>query len=130
MRDLQERRRIRQILSSPILSFILFVILLILLNGIYGVYKRGEIARINRIEGDRKLALLKDRQERLSNEIAKLSTDRGVEEELRNKFQITKKGEEVMIVVDEVPARPILGSISSKDGDQSFLKKLLELIGF
>ena len=130
MRDLQERRRIRQILSSPILSFILFVILLILLNSVYGVYKRGEIARINRIEGDRKLGLLRDRQERLSKEIAKLSTDRGVEEELRNKFQITKKGEEVMIVVDEIPAKPIVGPILGKDSDQGFLKKFLELIGF
>ena len=127
MRNLQERKRIRQILYSPVLSFALLIILAMVLNGVYGVYKKDQIASSNRIDADKKLASLKDRRDRLGGEIAKLNTDRGIEEELRNKFQITKKGEGVLILVDDTSANIMPELHKSNKG---LLGKMLELIGF
>jgi cell division protein FtsB len=101
MRDLQERKRYRNFLLSPVTSVILLIVVIFLLKSNYNIYKKNQIAKINREESDRKLALLREKSDRLTDQLKKLETERGVEEELRNKFQITKSGEEVLVVVDE-----------------------------
>ena len=101
MRDLQERKRLRRVLNSPITCIALFIIVIFLIYTDYDIYKKNQITKINRIESDKKLALLKYKYEHLTASLEKLNTERGMEEELRNKFQVTKGGEEVLIVVDE-----------------------------
>ncbi|MBI3632417.1 MAG: hypothetical protein HY225_03140 [Candidatus Vogelbacteria bacterium] len=97
-------------------------------NSVYGIYKKDQVANINRIESERKLNILKDKEERLQTEIAKLKTSRGIEEELRSKFQVTKNGEEVLVVVDD-PVSATDASQTPRDGD-GIWGKFLKLIGF
>jgi cell division protein FtsB len=101
VRDLQERKRFRNFLNSPVTSVILLIVVAFLVKSNYNIYKKNQIAKINRDESDRKLALLRQKSDHLTDQLKKLETERGVEEELRNKFQITKSGEEVLVVVDE-----------------------------
>ncbi len=101
MRDLQERKRLRDILRSPVVATLLFIALLFLLEGNYGVFKKNQLAKAGRDESDQRLILLKKNRDRLTASLEKLKTGRGVEEELRDKFQITKSGEGVLIVVDQ-----------------------------
>ena len=100
MRDFHERKKLRHFLHSPVLSAILFVMVLLLLKSNYSVYKTNQTARINREEADKKLVALQDRSARLTDALLKLGTDRGIEEELRDKYQVMKIGEEVLVVVD------------------------------
>ena len=99
--DLQERNRLRYFLHSPILSMFLLIMVVLLINSNYHIYKKNQMAKMNRDESDRRLALLREKNNRLEIMLKKLRTERGVEEELRNKFQITKSGEEVLVVVDQ-----------------------------
>ncbi len=101
MINLQERRYRRHILQSPFLAVFLLVITLLLTKSVYSIYKKNQVANINRMESQRKLDLLVEKEKRLQAEIAKLKTTRGIEEELRSKFQVTKEGEEVLVVVDD-----------------------------
>ncbi|MBI3633676.1 MAG: hypothetical protein HY226_05285 [Candidatus Vogelbacteria bacterium] len=128
MRDLQERRYFRRLLRSPLFAVFLSVLFLLLCNSVYRIYRKDEVARLNRIESDKRLAALKEKEEYLKTQISKLKTSRGVEEELRNKFQVTKDGEEVLVVVDDPGTT---GDISRSPRDNgSMWDKFLKLIGF
>ncbi len=116
MRDLQERRRWRAILHSPVFLVILSIIVVSLLRSNYNIYKKNQIAKINRGESDKKLAQLVGKHDRLSSLLKKLDTERGVEEELRNKFQITKSGERVLVVVDEEGQQDYTGTTTIDQG--------------
>lgn len=102
VRDLQEKKRWKKYMQSPIMIGVLLIIVVLLINSDYNIYKTNQITKMNREESEKKLALLQDNRDRLIAELERLKTERGVEEELRNKFQITKLGEEVLVVVDEV----------------------------
>lgn len=104
MRDLQGRRRLRVIFQSKLFILVLSVVALVLLRSNYSIYKTNRIARMNREATQKQLASLKEKSGRLETAIRKLGTEKGIEDELRNKFQVTKAGEEVLIIVDEIPA--------------------------
>lgn len=124
VRDLQDRKRFRRILGSPITGVILFVVVAMLAKSDYNIYKTNQIARINREESDRRLLLLQEKHDRLSLELQKLKTARGIEEELRNKFQVTKSGEEVLVVLDEdIPKPPI-------EADKGYWQKFIDFFNF
>lgn len=116
MRDLQEKKRFRDLLYSPVLSAVLLMIIISLVRSNYSIYKKNQVASINRQESDKRLSLLREKSDNLTASLLGLETDRGVEEELRNKFQIMKNGEEVLVVVDE-EIEPKDMSADDKDGD-------------
>lgn len=72
-----------------------------MLRNVWDVYKKNELARINKEQAINKLDNLKNKKQVLESEIERLGTDRGVEEELRKRFQVIKPGEQVMIIVDK-----------------------------
>lgn len=101
MKELQRRQKIRQIVYSwPSLALI-GLLAFLLAKGAFGVMikERQSAERLENLEG--KSAELNKREAELSAEIARLSTERGVEEEIRDKFSVTKEGEYVAIIVDE-----------------------------
>ncbi len=126
VRDLQERKRWKQLLYSPATFIILLVITGLLVNADYNIYKKSEIAKINRQQSDTRLAALQAKSQNLNAELAKLKTDRGIEEELRDKFQITKEGEEDWVVVDSnKPAMPT----SSARQDEDYWQEIKKFFG-
>jgi len=56
---------------------------------------------IKRMERATVLLDLEERKEALERNIETLSTDRGVEQEIRNKFEVSKEGERVIVLVDK-----------------------------
>ncbi len=59
MRDLQERKRLRDILHSPVVAVLLFITLIFLLKSNYGVFKKNQLAKAGRDESNQRLILLK-----------------------------------------------------------------------
>ncbi len=60
---------------------------------------RNKVAELNKIDE------LRNREVLLSTDIKKLNTPQGIEESVRDKFQVVKPGEkEVLIVSDQVKA--------------------------
>lgn len=74
------------------------------------MYGKAEEARIAHDESVSALEALTERREVVERSLSKLSTERGVEEEIRLRYQLAKPGEEQIVLVSkegEVTSTPI-----------------------
>lgn len=97
----QERKKLRKILYAKATLGVLFVLSVIVARGAWQVYQKAAIARAERVEAESSLGELVSRTKGLEESIDRLKSERGVEEEIRQKFTVARPGEEVVIVVDE-----------------------------
>lgn len=101
MFDFHEKRKIRSILYSKPVAFVLFLAALLLSTSVYNRYtvakemeQKLEVKRAELMELEHRAEILRTKVEYLDNE-------RGIEEELRNRFDVRKEGEQVIILIDE-----------------------------
>ena len=130
MRDLQVRKKRYKFFRSNLFAVILFFFSLFMLRHVFDVYKKNELARINKEEAVKKLENLKNKRQTLESEIERLGTDRGVEEELRKRFQVVKSGEQVMIIVDKSEPAGINKKEEEKGVFESIWSGFLGLLSF
>ena len=113
MFDFYEKRKIKQLLYSWPTLILLALVSFFLLNAVLEVYKKEKETRINKNQQLFQLEELEKRQIALEEEILRLSTPRGVEEEIRQKFEVAKEGEGVIVIVD----------IPKSDGERKVYKR-------
>lgn len=104
MFDFNEKRKIRSWLYSKA-SIALILIFTIWLST--GVFERFQVERemaAKREEREEELRALQARASALNERVGHLLDDRGIEEELRNRFDVAKEGEQVVIIVDDESA--------------------------
>ncbi len=126
MFDFYERRKIKQWLYSWSFLAVLFISSTFIAHGVWGVYQKERQTRINKNQQLTYLEGLKVRQEALEEEITGLNTERGIEEEIRQKFEVAKEGENVIVIV-ESPVNRLLVDIKK---NESIFKKLLGAVLF
>lgn len=119
----QERKKLRKILYAKATLGVLFVLSVIVARGAWQVYQKAAIARAERVEAERSLGELVSRTKGLEESIDRLKSERGVEEEIRQKFTVARSGEEVVIVVDETSKK---GKNGASDGTIASWMKFLE----
>ena len=90
------------IYSKPFLVF-LVVVVFFLAKGTWGVLQKELESKRNVAEVSQEFNQLSKRKELLQGQVQKLNTEEGIEESLRQKFQISKEGEKVLVVVDRAP---------------------------
>ena len=100
MLDFQQKKKLRKAMYSKVVLFILSISALFLGNATWNVYQKYSEARQNEEIVSNEIQKLQERESDLSVDIARLNTERGVEEELRKRFGVAKKGEEVMVIVE------------------------------
>jgi cell division protein FtsB len=129
MFDFHEKRKIRSVLySRPVVAFL--CICTIILS--FSVYHRYTVAREMKAklsDREQELSELRSRAELLESKVEYLKNERGIEEELRNRFDVVKEGEQVIILIDEpeVSDKPSFFPMSEDarvDEDQSFVDRL------
>jgi cell division protein FtsB len=113
--DFHEKRRIKRILYSKPTLIILTLLVIWLFFAVWSIYKKERDTRLRRIEQREVLNELQGREKSLKEEIERLSTERGIEEEVRSKFEVGKEGEKVFIIVDN-PEKENSPEDDSKDG--------------
>jgi cell division protein FtsB len=104
MREFQEKKRFRRILYSKGTLAVLFILILFFARASWQLYKKERESAANAVQSQNALNRLEDRQKVLNDEIARLQTDEGVEEEIRAKYGVSKPGEQVLIIVDDKKA--------------------------
>ena len=103
MLEFQEKRKLRQFMySKPVLIGLLLVIAVVG-KSTWSVYQKARESAANLQEAQKQLQVVADRQSALQAQVERLSTKRGIEEEVRSKFQVAKKGEEVAVIVSVTP---------------------------
>ncbi|MFQ5661841.1 MAG: septum formation initiator family protein [Candidatus Paceibacteria bacterium] len=100
MFDFHEKRRFRRFLYSKVTLIILGLIVIWLLFVVFDMYKKERDTGIKSAEQKEILNELEEREAALQEEIDRLSTQKGIEAEIRSKFEVGKEGEEVIIIVD------------------------------
>jgi cell division protein FtsB len=101
MRDFQQKKRWRRLVQSwPVLIF-LSILLLFFAWGIIGLMMRMQTTRENRQLAETKLLELQKKKEIFTADVAKLESESGIEETIREKFPVVKEGEGLIVVVDE-----------------------------
>jgi lysophospholipid acyltransferase (LPLAT)-like uncharacterized protein len=81
----------------------LFVALLI--PGVYGIYTKVRESGMDRKSAEHELADLQIREKMILEKVERGNSDRGQEEQIREKFNVAKDGESVIVLVDKpVPA--------------------------
>lgn len=124
---LQEQKKFHQILYSRPTFILLAVLLLVTLNSTWNIYEKASLAREQKNRLEKELSDLKTRKLELEAKILNLKTERGLEEEIRSRFNVAKQGESVVVVVD--PTFPEGTSTQNESGISGLWHKFLRLFG-
>ncbi|GEM_PF-4888999 len=92
---------LRPWLYSKITIGVLFLLCLAMLSPVWGMYERYR-GSLTRVEDRREhWEYLEDRHALLQGRINRLESDRGLEAELRRRFNAAKEGEKMVVLVEE-----------------------------
>ena len=78
----------------------LFVLVVAAASGVWSAYHKQQESAGLRAQAEAQLKDLTQRQAQLNSDIAKLETDRGKEEVLRDQYALAAKGETMIVIVN------------------------------
>jgi len=93
--------KFKSFLFSPLSIFILAIILVFLAKGVIKLWGKYDISKDTRGINEERLESLRQQKQSLEEEIKKLSTPGGIEEELRSDLGVVAPGERVLQIVEE-----------------------------
>jgi cell division protein FtsB len=101
MFDFQQKRKFRTVFNSRLTQAILLFLSLLIFWSAYDRYLVAREMSEKRLGVEEEMKELQERQTTLQNEVKYLSSDRGVEAEMRRQFDIVREGEQVVIILDD-----------------------------
>lgn len=119
MREYQEKKKIRKVIYSKWVFFLLGLVLVFLVFSVVKVYLGGRGASAKREEINKNLEAAEKRKSELEAEIARLESASGAEEEIRKRFNVARPGEKVLVILDK-PAENV--KIDGESGAGFFAK--------
>lgn len=129
MLDFRERSRFRRVLYSKPTILVLFVVTILVARGAFGMYQKSEEAIAKRDKAAGELDVLRVREAELRDDIAQLSTERGQEEVIRDRFMVAKEGEKVIIVTDPEAKKVHTVTVTEGESPQTFVEKIKSAVG-
>ena len=87
-----------KILRSPIMMFVGIVLFVILAKAAWNIHEKAAMSGARLVQAQNELQKLQEHQQDLSGKVAFLSTDQGVESELRTKYLAVKDDESVAVI--------------------------------
>lgn len=90
----------KRIFYSRLTLVLLAVVLVFMISGTWGVYQKASLAREQKERLEQELVELEKRRADLEAKLNALTTERGIEEEIRERYSVAKKGESVVVIVD------------------------------
>ena len=130
MRDFSKNRRGKSQEFLRLVASVLGVVILLLLfvvsaRAAWDMYHKFAQASDDRQTAERELGSLKEKEMRIQTAVAALSSERGVEQEIRARFGVVKPGEgEIQIVRDKDNAGLLGGE------PQNIWERILQALSF
>ena len=100
MLDFKQKNRFRRALYAKPTIICLIAILGFMAKGAWGMYEKSATSNTNKERAQEELAALLVREKILNQDIIDLSSDRGVDEKIRERFMVAKEGESVMVIAN------------------------------
>ncbi len=112
------KMRIQRIAHSPITLVVALILCFILGKAAWGVYEKAAATEVRLSQVQSELVKLEDRHKVLASKVSLLSTEEGVEAEMRTKYRAVKEGEFVAVIVDSktLPALALSASTTAQKG--------------
>lgn len=101
MAEFQTKKDPKRIWHSPLMLFVLLTILLIFMYNMVGLLEKVRDTSQKREMVLSQMDSILERQQMEEKNIAKLQTDSGIEETLRDKYHLVKEGEQMVVIVDQ-----------------------------
>jgi cell division protein FtsB len=101
MANFQKKPTSTNLWHSPLMLFVIFCVVLIFMYNMIGIVDKANDTRKKTAVVRSQITELSAREETLSSDIANLKTEQGVEETLRDKYQLVKSGEKMVVIVDQ-----------------------------
>ncbi len=113
MLDFQQKRKLRNFIYNHWVLCFLGLIVILMIHSTWNVYqKQRESAKLLE-QAENQSKELQNRQKELQDRIANMQTTQGMEEEIRNKFNVAKPGENVAVVLDNDDATSSVSTTST-----------------
>ncbi len=125
MLEYTEKRRLRSVLYALPTIVVLFLLTALVGHAAWGMYGSYREASVRRDKAQAELRVLQARAADLERDIARLSSDRGIEAEIRERYMVAKEGEKVMIITDEEGG----DDRTAPPEERSFWQRLLAAVG-
>jgi len=110
MFDLSEKRRLLGYLYSKFTIAVLLIVLGLLSWSVLERYSVERDMAAKRAEKEAELSQLEERAAALEAKVDHLRNERGLEEEIRSRFDVAKEGEQVVILLDSEDAAPTVSA--------------------
>ena len=111
----QQKQHILRVFTLRIFTVVLLLALFALLKGGWNVYQKQREAYVHKINAEAKLDELVDRKRQLQAEVLHLKSNRGIEEEMRQQFEVAREGEGLIIIVDRPSPEGEEGVVKGKE---------------
>lgn len=118
----QEKSGWRRAMESRPVLILLAILVVVFAVSLVGFTRKMRETAKNKEIAEQKVADLEEEKNQLSDQTAKLQTDEGVEESIRDKFGLVRPGEGVIVITDPPDAAPDAGA-QKPGGFFSFIKK-------
>lgn len=126
--DFRERFRLRKIIYAKPTIIIMAIFAVLIFHSAWRMHEKSLDAISKRDKALEELHALETRKAELESDVARLSSDRGIEEEIRDRFMVAKEGEKVMIVV--APKSEDAHTVTVPlEQNSSFLNKIMSAVG-
>ena len=121
----------RTFISSPISLVVLAIVLFIVARAALNINEKVDTSAAKLAQAEAEYQRLLERQQDLSRRVGYLSTDQGLEAEIRTKYHAVKEGEQVAVMVDGTQAASALQAASGTQATSTpgFWQRLLHRLG-
>lgn len=123
-----KRRGDKRLTRHPVLNYallgVMVVVLGILFWGVWGVWGKYDEAKEKKAALANEYQGILEREDLLRTKLSRLSTPRGMEEEIRSKFQVARAGEGVLVLVNPE------GDVATTTPPQSVWDRILDFFWF
>ena len=125
--NLGKRSRWKKYLSSPITLVILVILTIIVARSSSNIGAKSELSYSRLAQAQAEYEKLQLRHKELSVKVTRLSSEEGLESEIRAKYRAVREGESVAVILDETTTTTAsLGDLE----DGGWLRHLLRKFGF
>ena len=104
MFDFQQKRKLRSVFHSRITQGILLLSSIFIFWSAYDRFLVAKEMSEKRLSLEKEIHTLEEREVSLEKEVSYLSSDRGIEAEMRRQFDIAREGEQVVIILNDEQA--------------------------
>lgn len=125
------RSLLKRLVASPVALVVAAVLLAVLAKAGWNLYEKAQVSSGRLEQAQAELAKLRDREAKLSDTVGYLSTERGLENEIRSKYHAIREGESVAVIVDDSKTAAVVNaSMTQATSSVGWFRRMLRVFGF